>query len=66
MFRQIIAIIRGVGVPWKLLRHGLYYGCVWITICPVWLVVGRFSQACHARKRALETYVRFVVGKMAL
>jgi hypothetical protein len=46
MFRQIIAIIRGVEVPWKLLRHGLYYECVWITIRPVWLVVGRCSQAC--------------------
>jgi hypothetical protein len=45
MFRQIIAIFRGVEVPWKLLRQDLYYGCVWITIRPVGLVVGRCSQA---------------------
>jgi hypothetical protein len=38
MFRQVIAIIRGVEVPWKLFRQDLFYGCVWITIRPVWLV----------------------------
>jgi hypothetical protein len=24
----------------------LYCGCIWITIRPVWLVVGGYSQAC--------------------
>jgi hypothetical protein len=46
MFRQVTAIIGGVEVPWKLLRQDLYCGCVWITIHPVWLVVGGCSQAC--------------------
>jgi hypothetical protein len=46
MFRQVNAIIRGVVVPWKLLRQDLYCGCVWITIRPVWLDVGGYSQAC--------------------
>jgi hypothetical protein len=46
MFQQIIAIIKGVEVPWKLLTQGLYYGCAWITIRPVWLVVERCSQVC--------------------
>jgi hypothetical protein len=44
MFRQIIAIIRGVEVPWNLLRQVLYCGCMWIMIRPVWLVVGGCSQ----------------------
>jgi hypothetical protein len=44
MFRQVIAIIiRGVVVPWKLLRQDLYCGCILITIRPVWLVVGGCS-----------------------
>jgi hypothetical protein len=60
MFRQINAIIRGVEVPWKLLRQDLYYGCVWITIRPVWLVVGRCSQAC-TRSR-VETVISFTGG----
>jgi hypothetical protein len=46
-FGKEIVIIRGFVVPWKLLRQDLYCGCVWITIRPVWLVVGGCSQACH-------------------
>jgi hypothetical protein len=45
MFQQVIAIIRGSYLPQKLLQQYLYCGCIWITIRPVWSVVG-CNQEC--------------------
>jgi hypothetical protein len=80
MFRQVIAIISGVIVPWKLLRQGLYCGCIWITIRPVWLVVGGCSCMMHGQQNIkfcphvfqtinhpnMRYYIAYPVEKVAL
>jgi hypothetical protein len=58
MFRQVIAIISGVVVPWKLLRQDLHCGCIWIMIRPAWLVVGECSCSCKHN----QCYSDFTVG----
>jgi hypothetical protein len=36
MFRQVIAIFRGLHVPYKLLQYCLCFGRMWIMIRSVW------------------------------
>jgi hypothetical protein len=66
MFRQIIAIIRGSRSALEALRQDLYCGRVWIRIRPVWLVVGRCSQACTVGSDPVVTVEHHHVGETLL
>jgi hypothetical protein len=58
MFRQLIAIFRGLHLPYKLLQCCLCFGRMWIMVRSVWPAAAGRVQVCTGTKPPVYTWTR--------